>query len=418
MTRSRPQRSTLRLAALLLLEGGVLTALALRTTADIAELLVLFGVAFLAYATLVPLATRTGLPVWSWFLIAVILRGPWLPVTPTLSDDIWRYLYDGRVQLAGVNPYRYPPTAPEVAEFAGPERSRINHPELRTIYPPGAQLAFRLAAAAGGTVLAWKLLVLLADLAIGLAVLGVLRARGRPGGAVAAYLLHPLPIIEFAGNGHVDVLGIALLITALLLIGRRPAAAGAALGLSIVTKYVTLPLVPFFARGGYAWKIATSATLAVGIAYLPFLNHAPFGSLLTFARTFEFNGSIYPILATLTSPAAARWLGAALVLAVLTWLWRARARPEPAAFWLLAALLLLSPIVHPWYVTWLIPFLAWRNEPWALVWSGTVALSYLVLPDWRSEGVWHLPAGVTWLEYVPVWLLLGWRMYGRVKGEK
>ncbi len=76
------------------------------------------------------------------------------------------------------------------------------------------------------------------------------------------------------------------------------------------------------------------------------------------------------------------------------------------AFLWIAAVLLLSPIVHPWYVTWLVPFLAWRRDTWVLVWTGTVIAAYAVLPDWWSSGIWDLPIWALLLEYVPVYILL------------
>lgn len=400
------------LASLVVAQAAALWFLAWRRDFTIATLLGIYAIAFAAYLAIVPLARRSRAPLWIWFIVAIAVRLPWLPTAPRLSDDVWRYLHDGRAQAAGVNPYRYPPSAPEAAAYAGPERPLINHPELRTVYPPAAQFTFRLAAMLGGTPLAWKIVLLLFDLGIGAAVALVLYRRGNALGGVAAYLLHPLPVIEFAGNGHVDAVAIALALLSLALLYHRPAVAGASVAASIAAKYLMLPLVPWLLRPldrkGRIRCVAGIA-IALGVLYVPFADYLSWGSFDTFVRSFEFNGSVYPILAQVWSPATTRWLLAGALTLVLAVMWWRRVEAESAMLGWVGALLLASPIVHPWYVTWLVPFLAWRREPWLLAWSGTIVLSYLVLPGWWAEGVWRLPGWVPFVEYAPVYAMLAWR---------
>lgn len=405
----------MRLAALLAALAASLTLLAVMRDFSLIRFLLLFGAAFAAFAAATPALRRGALPLWLALATALVFRAPWLAAPPSLSDDVWRYLHDGRAQLAGANPYRYPPAAPEARAYAGPEHARINQPELVTIYPPAAQLAFRVAAAAGGTLLAWKLLLLVFDLGIGIAVALFLRSRGLPAGGAAVYLLHPLPVIEFAGNAHVDALGILGLVLGLALVQRRPWASGVAFAVSVAGKYLALPVVPFAARaltGRRRLALLAAAGAALGLLYLPFADYAPLGSLGAFVHRFEFNASLYGLARLVVSGLAARGIMAAALVGLLLALWLRRVPPESAALAWTAGLLLASPIVHPWYVVWLVPFLAWRREPWILAWSGTVALSYAVLPRWQTEGVWHLPAWVPWVEYAPVYGLLAAALVG------
>lgn len=370
-----------------------------------------YGLAFGAYLGALLVVRRVGLPLWIWLAAAVLLRAPWLPAGLSLSDDAWRYLHDGRAQVAGVNPYRYPPSAPEAASYGGPDRALINNPALPTIYPPAAQLAFRAAVHLGGTLLAWKVLLLLADVGVGAALAWWLRSTGTAPGLAAVYLLHPLPIIEFAGNGHVDALGIAALVASLALLAHSGVSSGAALAVSTAAKYVALPLLPFLVRSGpWARRLAVlgGAVGTLALVYAPFLDHPPIGSLRVFARRFTFNAPLYSGLALVTSPEIARAVLAAALLAILLWLWKHGAPPRRATPVWLAAVLLASPIVHPWYVTWLIPFLAWYRWGWALAWTGTVVLSYAVLPGWRAHRVWDPPAWAIAAEYAPVYGLLLW----------
>ncbi len=412
----RLRRARVELAALVTVLAAALTSLALVRTFSLSLFLVAFGTAFAAYLRLVPRLRLGALPLGAAVLLALMIRAPWLAAPPALSDDVWRYLHDGRAQVAGVNPYRYAPAAPEALAYAGPEHPRINQPDLPTIYPPAAQLVFRAAASLGATLLAWKILLLVFDLGIGLAVALVLARRGGPPGAAAVYLLHPLPVIEFAGNGHMDAIGILGLVLGLALLERRPWAAGIGFAVSIAGKYLALPVVPFAARflpGRRRAAFLTAGLVALALLYAPFADHPPLGSLGTFVRTFEFNASLYGVVRVVTSPVAARAVLAALLIGLLVLLWRARTAPEPAALAWIGGLLLASPIVHPWYVVWLVPFLAWRREAWALAWSGTVVLSYAVLPRWLAERVWELPAWVPWVEYGPVLALLAMRLRGK-----
>jgi hypothetical protein len=414
-----PVATTLAIAALVTVEFSAMMLLSRLLRPSFPFLLISFGLAFAAYVALVRVARAAGIPIWVWFAVALILRTPLLGAGVSLSDDVWRYLHDGRAQVAGVNPFRYPPAAAEAAAYAGDEYSLINHPELPTIYPPFAQLMFRLAATLGATLLSWKLVLLAFDMGIGVALLPILRRRGLPASMATAYLLHPLPILEFAGNAHVDAVAILPLIVALAVVPSRSWLAGIGMAASVAGKYLTLPLVPFLARGqraGSGIRYALGFATAMVILYLPFRDPWPVGSLGEFARTFEFNSPVYQTLASLAGPTPARWMIGTMLLGVIAWLWHRKFEPLDAAFIWTAAVLLLSPILHPWYVTWLVPFLAWRSDLWVLAWSGTVVLAYQVLPVWWSTGDWRLSIWARVFEYAPVYGLMLWAVLSRRRG--
>ncbi|MBI4543739.1 MAG: hypothetical protein HY703_00915 [Gemmatimonadetes bacterium] len=351
-------------------------------------------------------------------LAGLVLRAPLLPTTPSLSDDVWRYLHDGRMQLAGVNPYRYAPADPATVPFRGPEHAHINHPTLPTIYPPAAQLAFLAAAALGASVPGWKLLLLLAELALALALAALLRARGLPVRRVALYAWHPLPVIEVAGSAHLEPLALAPLFFALALAAAaRHSRAAALLGLAAAARYFAAPIAPFLDRRHplRAASLAAAALAALYLPYLPGAGRAVLGSLGTYARTWEFNPAGHLALAALLgSAAAARALAGILLALLLVWLWRRGTRAEDAGFSMILALLLVSPVVHPWYLLWLLPFLPLREvrrdgttlAAWA--WTLTVLLSYTVLGEYRRSGVWEVPGWAALFEYTPVLGLLGW----------
>ena len=178
---------------------------------------------------------------------AVLLRIGALAAPVYLSDDIYRYIWDGRVQAAGINPYRYIPTDDRLValrdEAIFPNINRNNY--APTIYPPVAQMLFFLATRFGETVTAMKL-VLVAVEAIGIgALLFSLRAAGLPRENILLYAWHPLPVWEIAGSGHIDAAVVAFvsLAMAAALAGRR-AWSGAALGAATLVKFFPLVLVP------------------------------------------------------------------------------------------------------------------------------------------------------------------------------
>ena len=212
-------------------------------------------------------------PLWLVLALAVLLRLPLLFAPPYLSTDVYRYVWDGRVQAAGINPYRYVPAAPVLK----PLRDDRIYPGINrrdyavTIYPPAAELFF-LATTRLSESVTWMKASLLAceGLAVWLMVL-LLRRAGRPTAGVLLYAWHPLALWEFAGSGHLDTAAIACIVAALLAREQRKGAlSGVALGLAALFKLYPLVLLPaVWRRGDWRMPAALGATMALG--YLPYL---------------------------------------------------------------------------------------------------------------------------------------------------
>ena len=208
--------------------------------------------AFLCYALAAYLVLRRDVPPERPHLIlgaALVFRLTlwWSPAT--LSDDIFRYVWDGRVQLAGINPYLYAPSAPEVAHLRDVLYHSINHAAIPTIYPPLAQLFFRAICVLSATPAAFKLVLLLCDWGLCLLLAHSLVRRGQDPRRVVLYAWNPLPLIEVAGSGHIDALGVLLLFAALYALhSQRWAAAVCGLAGAFLVKLVPLALLPTFWR--------------------------------------------------------------------------------------------------------------------------------------------------------------------------
>ncbi len=322
-----------------------------------------------------------------------------LRMPPGLDDDIHRYVWDGRMQRLGYNPYIVVPSDPALASSHTSETRTLNNPEVPSPYPAGAQLFFRAVTSIHESMFALKVAFVLCDLAIVFVLLDVLRRTRQGERWVLAYAWHPLLAIEVAGSGHVDIVGVLLLLVSVAALVRRwRAVAALAFGLAISLKFLPIVLLPLY------WKRvrkrdAALAAIAVGLLYVPFLSHGriPIGSLGTYVQRFRFND---PVFATLERVAAPQLVAGLAVLAgLLTAIWLRRKSAEgslDAYAWPMAASLLCAPVVYPWYLLWLLPFLGSTSTVPIMVWTLSIIPTYYV---------WHLRiVGRPWV--VPDWIML------------
>ena len=321
----------------------------------------------------------------------------WLPARS--DDDIHRYVWDGRVQRLGYSPYVVIPNEPALAALHTSETRTLNNPEVPSPYPPGAQLFFRAVTAIHESTFALKVAFVVCDLAIVLVLLDVLRRTRQGEHWVLAYAWHPLLATEVAGSGHIDIVGVLLLMVSAAALARRwRAVAAVAFGLAVAVKFLPIVLLPLY------WKRVRLrhgllAALVLGLLYLPFLNHGgiPFGSLGTYVQRFRFNDPVFATLERVTAPQVVAGLSALVGILIAIWMRRRSAEWSSDTFaWPMAASLLCAPVVYPWYLLWLLPFIRSTSTVPIMIWSLSIIPTYLV---------WHLRAvGRPWL--VPDWILL------------
>jgi len=329
---------------------------------------------------------------------AVAMRLALVFVEPYLSTDIYRYVWDGRVQAAGINPYRYVPSAPELTHL----RDAVIYPNINragyavTIYPPMAQAIFLAVTRLGESVLAMKLGLIACEAATVVVVLALLDRQGISGTRIAAYAWHPLPVWEIAGSGHVDVVMCALLMVGLLLfLHGRILFAGIAVTLGALVKPTALLALPVFWRP-WNWRLPLVVALTAIVAYLPYLSvgRGVFGYLWgyldeeglasgrgihvlwlleRFTGPMQRAGAIYAIFAAVALIAVA--------IAVAFRKDRSDRASITALGWLLVSFLILFSPHYPWYFLVLVPFLA--IAPSATAWVLTIAcpLLYDSIPD-------------------------------------
>ncbi len=389
-----------------------------------------------------PQGART-LRAWAVILaVAAAARGAVLAThEPALSDDVYRYVHDGRHTASGANPYLCrpadakgtggPPAPPHDPQLL----ARLNYPELHTIYLPSSQWAFALAAllagrdasAAHGALVMRVLLVLIELGAIAIVLEGLHRA-GRPAWWAVLYALHPMALSEIAGSGHQESLGIALLTGALLLGGgaaARPWLWSGLLGLAAMVKPVTLPPAAFLLRDrplrdwlatlgvGAAVCAAVAAPFWVGHGGEALANLRATGSC--FALKWAHFGGVYePLLGGVErltpgwiderQQMLARRLCAAALAGVFLWLWaRRRGDAWSRSGALLLVMVLLSPAAHPWYLLWALALVPMAPGPAVWVASLTLPWGYAALGDTAG---WSVPAWLPLAAWAPIWAAL------------
>jgi alpha-1,6-mannosyltransferase len=332
-------------------------------------------------------------------LLAVLWQVPFLLTPPGSDDDVHRYLWDGRVQRFGYNPYIVVPSDPALAGLHTPETRTLNNPDVPSPYPAGAQLFFRAVTAIHESVFALKVAFVLCDLAIVLVLLDILRCSGQEAHWVLVYAWNPLLAMEVAGSGHIDIVGVLLLLVSAAALGRRwRAVAAVSFGLAIAVKLLPIVLLPLYWRRVRVRDAALAAAV-VGLLYVPFFDHGriPIGSLGTYVQRFRFND---PVFATLERVAAPQLIaGLAVLVGFLTAFWlrsKASVWSSDEFAWPMAASLLCAPVVYPWYLLWLLPFLRSASTVPLMIWTVSIIPTYYV---------WHLRTiGRPW--FVPWWIML------------
>lgn len=373
------------------------------------------------------------LPVAAVLGLALVLRLIAAQASPLLEDDHYRYLWDGLRTATGFDPYRLPPSAffgntdlaPQWQDILG----GINNPDIPTIYGPVLQWLFALAYwIAPGQLGALQALLLAADMAL----LGLLVRQGTGTRWLLAYALHPLVLKEAIASAHPDgLVAWALLLTLIAWKQRAAARVGVMLGLAVGVKVAALVVVPLLllapqppqgaapTRAGAArWALVLSASLCATLAvlYAPFLlsGGSDASALAVFGSQWRFNPLLYRAVEVLVPAAGARLVAAVLIvvgIVALCWQLQRQARsaavlgippPLPPIDLALVLLLLLSPVVNPWYCLWALALSVLYGRSWVVAGGVVASVSYLnstVLFEaggWGALGNVAAPYSVPW----------------------
>lgn len=368
---------------------------------------------------------------WWFWLVAIATRLILLFMYP--GDDIWRYLWEGYIQTQGFSPYDFAPNAPELIPYRSDWWSQINHQSVSAIYPPLTQLGFRILATISPSVILFKTSFAIADLTI-----CWLLTKKFTYLETTFYAWNPLVIYSFAGGGHYDSWFILPLVAAWLWWDKSahnlkvnldqakqftPVIISCLIGISIAVKWISLPILGFVSW--VTWRrINLKMALLVGCCgILPiiltslFFCSADACSLIPTSSTFVSHGrsaEFFPhLLAQVWQPSIksnsifALPLGLVSIIILLI-----STSFQQFTLGFFASLLIISPIIHGWYFTWIIPF-AVGTKNWGIRLVSLSAFIYFVLPYRQALGdrYWNLTDTETWLLWLPFILGCAWSIW-------
>ncbi len=371
---------------------------------------------------------------------ALLFRLILLPLSPSLSEDVYRYQWEGRVQRLHLNPYRVFPALPELRWLQDPKHPLETGQATPTVYPPLSEIAFFWVE----TIPGYKRLFTGLDLASLCVLLLTLAVLKQPLHRVLAYAWNPTVIVSFAMCGHHDSLAIfTLLVANLAIITHRQTLSVALLALSFLSKFFPALLLPVFLKSSVGatrwvpihrdavrrpykttrptWVYAGIFGAVVVIGYLPYFGARwnLFRGLSDYAAGWEANDSAFRLLLGAgNSRAQAELVGAVLLLGLVAYAVKKRMEPLQASLLLTAGVVLLSPNAFPWYFTWSIPFLCfYPSIPWLLM-SVTAVLGYAPVVAYAAGQPYVHSPFILALEYAPVYVLLAYEGWKTAAGDR
>lgn len=326
-----------------------------------------------------------------------------------ISDDVNRYAWEGHLTASGENPYSAPANDPRWQDRRDTNWQAMNHRDRPTAYPPGIQWINGYTVSISPSLDSFKALALLGDLAALLLLLRLVRQNAAPIRWAGFYAFNPIVLISFAAEAHFDSLMVTALLAALLAASSEKKSAWLWLGLAIQIKLVCLVVAPLFLTR----KLLRSSWLLLPILILPglpFITSLPewVEGVRTFAGTSAFNAPLYTLLASsgITTPLV-KALCITTFLLSATAICFARWRGFPlidSCLWMLGSLLICSPIVHFWYLAWLLPLVALRPSFGWTTLSITMAAYFTAWWTQETHGWWGFGHGITALIWLP-WLI-------------
>ena len=399
---------------------------------------------------------------------AILFRLILLPGVPVHENDVYRYIWDGRVSVSGINPYKYPPIQASIkpkVDDLGPRSDssdletglkpvstvigvdferlksirdenpkfyrRISFKDIPTIYPPFTQAVFAISTLlAPGSILFMKFIFVLFDMAVVFLLYMILKVMKRNPLYIVVYAWNPLVLKEFANSGHYDALAICcVMAAAYLVLKEKYLFSSISLGLGVLSKFYPVIFLPFFIlKKQYKAVFICLAVIAAG--YLPFFiwgsidPKAVFTGFGTYTQEWANNGFIYKFIYSLSQTfdndpyMFSKVLCGSIFIAIWIFIYFNKQDLIDKMFRAVTAMFLLSPVGDPWYFCWVVPFLSVYRKFSLIILSGLLILHYFIFT--RNFGSMIIGKfkidNLLLMQYVPFYLfLIGERFYRRAK---
>lgn len=386
---------------LLLISFSVVTAYLGSVTQNASVFQVFYVVGFVGYGLVVwSVFKRPGQRWGQLFVGCVLLRLITVNVEP--SDDLYRYLWEGRIQAAGYNPYVTPPDAGVLSEFRDDNWAKINHPDYSAIYPPLAQISFRAIASIHPSLMAFKIANVLADVLTLMLLARWLALRGQSRDRLILYAVCPLTLAAFGIEGHLDSMMIALLAGAGIADEKgKQHLCGVFLGLATLAKLVPVVLLPWlFVKNR---RSAGLMLVVIGLGYLPYADAggALFNSLTRFGGQTDMLGLGFSCLSFLSNGTVARVIGIVVIAATSVYVALKRRSLDESIFTVFAAMILVMPVVQYWYLMWVLFVMPFKPRIAWIVLSASMVFYFESGRQLATFGTWRMPEWVIFAVYTP-----------------
>ncbi len=353
------------------------------------------------------------------------------------SDDVNRYLFEGKVVAAGTNPYVFSPNdlINSDIQINDPYFDNINHKENPAAYPPMMILIFSFFALFFYSPWAIKLLLIFTDLILIYYIIKILAFKNMNIRWSLLYALNPLILFAIAGHSHFESIQIMFLTLSLYYyINKKYKLMFLTLGMAFQVKYVAIIILPLFInRDNY--RYAALFLIPALLFYLPFIdsnalleNKSLFYSIIKFGEEYAYNGSIHALLRFfLNDMGTATFICKTLLIFTLLFgliFFHPERKtiysdnPIPGSLFLFTALIVFAPTIHYWYLIWVFPFFIFiRNRSIFLLMLFACA-SFAVFDVQFNTGVWKLPVLYAFLEWAPFFIVLFFEIAFFFKGLK
>jgi hypothetical protein len=370
------------------------------------------------------------------FAMAVLMQGALIFSRPALSDDMYRYVWDGRVQARGISPYRYPPNAPQLLSLQDKEiYPSINRKPVVTVYPPAAEAAYLLLWRIWPDNIHWFQAAMAAGgLLAGILLMGLLRDLGYSPARAMIFLWSPLLIFETAHSAHIDGLILPFLVGAWWArVRNQDALVGFLLGIATAMKFYPALLLPFLWRPQDPkgrWSTPLTFAVAIGMFYIPYVLTSETSVLGYLPHYFNETFNISPLVSMLNHVldnihlnVSYRLIGLSMGTILIAGIW-CIFHPAPNAetalrrcIWPIGIVTLFSQDLFPWYMLWLLPLITIFLQPSGIKWKtfilpkmdawtgwwlfcGLIGLSYTAFIRWKP-----IPSAIQF-EFMPLYLFL------------
>lgn len=370
---------------------------------------ILTSILFLLFIYLLAQENISGKTIFFLIAVGIIIRLSFINTPPIGSDDIYRYMWDGKTQNAGINPYLYKPVDEKLSSLHSdilPDK--MNFKEMKTIYFPLSQWLFYTGyKLSGENFWGYKLLLLIFESMTLFALFLLLNKWNIAFKNILLYALCPLPIIQFAIDAHLDGFGLPMLLLAIYFyINEKKTLSAILLGLSFSIKPVGIIMIPVFFllenKFTDKLKFLFIPFIAFGLQFIPYIfTTNPFEAFMIYTKNWFYNGLFFNLLNSFFhNNQTSRLICSALLTISLVPIYFSRKKWDEKIYYAMIMLMIFSPVVHPWYIAWVAIFIPITQKWSAIFFTAACSLTSFTLINYLSNGIWKDYWIVQFVEYI------------------